>query len=270
MGQLSSALPDYDKPPVTEVVFGVQFKKLETLKTPHIGFLWERFGRKKYPECQEMPPLNHILETQERSAPQSPTIETFTKPPLPRIFFVNATKNHLIQVQQDRFHQNWRKLKSDDTYPRYASLYPKFTKSWGAFAGFIRELNLGDLELDQYELTYVNHIPRGEGWSNLSDIENVFPEFQCKTNGRFLPEPENVFWRKIYLLPNDKGRLYVSLRLAVSHELKERIMILDLTARGFYAEEMDAWFEIAHEWIVRGFTDLTSGNIQKSLWKRKQ
>ena len=109
-----SALPDYDNPPVTEVVFGIQFNKLENLKAPHTGILWEKLGRKRYPECKEMPPIAHIIESFDRIPPQSShiTIEGFRYPPLPRLFFIKEIKNHLIQVQQDRCHQNWRRLKS--------------------------------------------------------------------------------------------------------------------------------------------------------------
>jgi len=266
-----SALPDYDNPPVNEVVFGIQFNKLENLKAPHTGILWEKLGRNVYPECEERPPIAPTIESFGDTPPQLPsiTIEGFI-PPLPRLFFLNSNKNHLVQIQQDRFHQNWRKLKAEDKYPRYVKLYPKFIKSWDLFNSFVNELKLGTLEPNQYELTYVNHIRRGEGWANLSDIENVFPEFQCKTGDRFLPEQENISWRKVYRLPNDAGRLHVSLRLAVSRETKDRIMILDLTARGFTTNKIDTWFDMAHEWIVKGFSDLTSQSIQRSVWKRKQ
>ena len=269
MSEISSPLPDFDNPPVNEVVFGIQFNKLSKLKAPHTGILWEKLGREIYPECQEMAPLSHMIERfDEPTLPSSPiTIEG--SPPLPRVFFINATQDHLLQIQQDRFHQNWRKLKSDDKYPRHKKLYPKFLESWKLFSLFINELDMGALEPNQYELTYVNHIPRGEGWVNVIDIEKIFPEFQCKTKDRFLPEPENVFWQKIFRLPNDTGRLYTSLRLAMSKESKDQIMIFDLTARGFIPNEMDEWFGIAHEWIVRGFADLTGQSVQDSVWKRK-
>ena len=270
MGRPSSPLPDYDNPPVIEVVFGVQFNKVP-IKPPDTGILWERLGRKAYPECKEMPPLPPVVERFDVASSQTErlTFEELTHPPLPRLFFINASKNHLIQVQQDRLHQNWRRLKSDEKYPRYATLYPKFVESWKLFSSFVNELNLGPLEPNQYELTYVNHIPRGQGWVNLSDVENVFRDFQCKVRDRFLPEPENLAWRKIYRLPNDSGRLHASLRLAVSRESKDRIMILDLTARGFIPNKMDSWFDTAHEWIVKGFADLTGPSIQNSIWKKK-
>jgi uncharacterized protein (TIGR04255 family) len=268
----TSTLPDFNNPPVNEVVFGIQFKKLQNLKVPHTGILWEKLGRKEYPECKEMPPISHTVESFEGIHPQPPsvTIERLTNPPLPRLFFISAIKNHLIQIQEDRLHHNWRKVKSDDEYPRYAKLYPKFVRSWELFTAFADELELGPIEPDQYELTYVNHIPRGEGWVDLIDIHDVFRDFQYKTEGRFLGEPENMSWRKTYRLPNDAGRLHVSVRLAVSRESKDQLMIMDLTARGFVADKMETWFSIAHEWIVKGFTDLTSESIQKSIWKKKR
>ena len=122
----SSALPDYDNPPVNEVVFGIQFNKLENLKAPHTGILWEKLGRKKYPECKEMPPIGHTIESFDEVPPlsQPVTIEGFNHPPLPRLFFINVVKNHLIQVQEDRLHQNWRKLLVSDKHQQILLFLP--------------------------------------------------------------------------------------------------------------------------------------------------
>lgn len=270
MGRILSTLPEYDNPPVNEVVFGIQFKNLQNLKAPHTGILWEKLGRNEYPECKEMPPITHTIESFNGVQSKPISIEEFTHPPLPRIFFINEIKNHLIQIQEDRLHQNWRKLKSEDEYPRYVELYPKFKNSWELFESFIDEMELGPIESDQYELTYVNHINRGEGWVDISDIDNIFKGLQSKQEECFLPEPENISWRKIYRLPDDVGRLHVSTRFAINRESKDRLIILDLTVRGFIPNEIDRWFDMAHEWIVKGFTDLTSESIQKDVWKRKK
>jgi hypothetical protein len=70
-------------------------------------------------------------------------------------------------------------------------------------------------------------------------------------------------------LPNDKGRLHVTLRLATSKDLKDEVMVFDLTVRGFASGNMSEWFGMAHEWIVKGFADLTNDTIQTTIWKRK-
>lgn len=271
MQSSASSLPEYDTPPVVEVVFGVQFKDLKELKSPHMGAFWEKIGRADFPECEEMSPLVHVVETYDQPVSKSSTvtIEKLDLPPLPRLFFITKEKNNLIQLQRDRFLQNWRKLQEGTEYPRYKQLFPQFLKAWQLFNDFVEELNIGQLEPDQYELTYINHIRKGDGWTDLSDIERVFPEFQCKVGDRFLVEPEQVAWRRIYRLPKDMGRLRVSMQQATVVETKSPVLALNLTARGFAKSGLSAWFDMAHEWIVKGFTDLTGPDIQKSVWKRK-
>ena len=265
MADKASALPDYGNPPVNEVVFGIQFKKIDEFQAPHIGLLWEKLGRENFPKYQEMSPINHIVE----DGPKTSPVEMYDKPPLPRLLFINSDENHLVQVQQDRFHQNWRKLKPGDNYPRFGTLYPAFKKSWDFFKSFLKDMNVPEPVPDQYELTYVNQITQGEGWEKLADIEKVFRDFQCKTGDRFLPEPETLNWRRLYRLPDKMGRLHTALKMASTKEGK-RFMLFELTARGFGDVSMDEWFATGREWIVRGFTDLTTDSIQKAIWKRKQ
>jgi len=265
MADKASALPEYNNPPVNEVVFGVQFQKIEDFQTPHIGLLWEKLNRETFPKCQEMPPIGHIIE----DGPKDQKIGMFEVPPLPRLLFINSDENHLVQVQQDRFLQNWRKIKPDDTYPRFRKLYPEFKQSWEFFNSFLHDTGLPKPIPDQYELTYVNQITQGEGWTNISDIEKVFRGFRYDVKGRFLPEPETLTWRKIYRLPNQMGRLHTSLKMASTKEGK-RVMLFELTARGFGTMPIDDWFEMGREWIVRGFADLTTDSIQKELWHLKQ
>jgi len=51
---------------------------------------------------------------------------------------------------------------------------------------------------------------------------------------------------------------------------KKEILQVDLTARGKAKpdySDMDSWLEIAHEWIVKGFTELTTTAGHKR-WER--
>ena len=47
------------------------------------------------------------------------------------------------------------------------------------------------------------------------------------------------------------------------------MFVLDLTTRGISNEGIQEWFDMAHEWIVRGFEDLTTSEIQEKVWKKK-
>lgn len=268
METAGSSMPDFGNPPVIEVVFGIQFDELRDMKVPHLGFFWEKLGRTEYPECQEMPLLAPIRETYNEAFEQAEHFAFRNQPPLPRLFFLNARKDHLIQFQEDRFLQNWRKVETDDKYPRFRELFPKFVKSWHLLSEFTKEQGIGNPKANQYELTYVNHIPQGEGWHSLSDINKVFPEFSCNSKACFLPEPESVSWRKTFKFAENKGRLYASMQQGFNRETKKNVLMLELTARGFSENGLEEWFIMAHEWIVRGFADLTGSEIQKIFWSR--
>jgi hypothetical protein len=51
------------------------------------------------------------------------------------------------------------------------------------------------------------------------------------------------------------------------------LFILEMRCRGIsksleYAD-LKKWYNLAHEWIVRGFADITSLECQKKIWGRK-
>jgi uncharacterized protein (TIGR04255 family) len=269
MEKAESPMPDFGNPPVIEVVFGIQFDELRDMKAPHLGFFWEKLGRTEYPECQEMPPLASVKETYGETFEPSESIAMFrSRPPLPRLFYLNSKKDRLIQLQEDRLLQNWKKAEGPIEYPRFKALFPEFQKSWHLFLEFAQEQGLGNPKPNQYELTYLNHIPQGEGWLSPKDTVKVFPDFRCDAKTCFLPEPEGVSWKKIFKFPDNKGRLHASMKQAVHRETKKTVFVLDLTARGFSDKGLEDWFGIAHDWIVRGFADLTSIDVQKAIWKR--
>src|SRR5215211_94385 len=96
-------LPDFDRPPVIEVILSMQFATLEKLKSVHMGLLWERF-RSEYPDVSEQATINAVFET--FGAPQpsqlGPAVqfEQFLSPPMPRYWFEKRGTPELLQVQQ--------------------------------------------------------------------------------------------------------------------------------------------------------------------------
>ena len=101
-------LPDYNSPPISEVVCGISFEPLVEQKIPHYGLFWNTI-REDFPNCEHAPPL---IDTDKES-------QLTNEIPLPRVWLINKSNNLLIQLQNNRFIYNWRRLKSDDNYPRF-------------------------------------------------------------------------------------------------------------------------------------------------------
>ena len=257
------ALPSYQCPPVDEVVCGFRFEPLRGLKIPHIGLLWEKF-RNEYPTVQHAVPI---------AADTSFPVDEATGIPLPRVWFISKAENELIQFQLDRFYYNWRHR--GDRYPRYPSIVKKFDRAKSHLDAFTAELKIDPIKPLECELTYINHIPAGQGWEKLDDLPKVISDLTWQNKKHhFLPNPTNVAWQVKFELPESKGWLNVKLNQGTRKIDGVASVILELTAKGFGEDKtekaMHNWFDLAHEWIVRGFTDLTAKEIQESFWKREK
>lgn len=236
----------------------------------HLGLLWEKL-RAEYPVCQEVPPLARVIE--QFGGEQQIQIEVTEVPPLPRTWFLRRDETGLVQIQRDRFLHNWKKMLPEDEYPRYETVIRQFKARLADFEAFVAEHKLGAVKPAQYELTYVNHIPRGEKVSSLVEIGRVFPDFVWRSHeGRFLREPNDINWRTTTNLPEESGRLHATVRSVTRQSDNTDILLFELTARGFpkdkSREAMWAWFDLAHEWIVRSFADLTGEEFQRDVWRR--
>jgi len=259
----TGVLPSYKNPPVNEVVCGLRFNTPDKLRIPHIGFLWDKF-RADYPIIQHVPPI--------ASAKGEILLDSATGIPLPRVWFINKSDDQLVQFQIDRFYFNWRRRQSD--YPRYDHVIKNFESVLNAIVNFFSEFELGELKPIEYELSYINHIPKGQGWNTIDDLPRIFSDFVWKqTKERFLPNPIKVAWQKEFLLPEKKGHLIVNLKQATRTEDKVNLLVLELKTRGIgepaSKEAIREWFDLAREWIVRGFTDLTTPEIHK-IWEREE
>lgn len=262
-------LPAFDRPPVAETALGVEFVPLREWGVPHFGLFWHDI-RHEYPKFQVQPPLGSQIERFDSEARPSQTL-TFElgDPSRARCWFFHENDVQLLQLQDSRFILNWRKLTEDTEYPHYAQFRPRFVDEWSRFARFLERNGLGIPVLVQCEVTYVNIIPRGHGWQDYGELQKVTPAWSGKH--QWLPCPESVALNARYVVPGNRGRLHVALQPVVRNADAAEALQLTLTARGHPSspglEGILDWFDVGHEWIVRGFTDLTSEHMHK-LWKR--
>jgi uncharacterized protein (TIGR04255 family) len=235
--------------------------------------LWEIF-KSDFPSFQETAPSpTHIESTPSAISPTAVSTEILSMPPLRRIWFMNDDSGLLIQIQEDKFVLNWRRSKDSQIYPSYVVVIAEFKKRFQMFLEFVSSQGLGDIELKQYELAYVNHIDQKTGLGSVKDTQILVDHIHADSASRFLPAPDIFSWSSGYRLPDGLGRLYIMSQSAIRSSDGERIVRIDLVARGTPKEHNDRergrWFDLAHEWITRGFADATSQDLQQKVWERQ-
>lgn len=278
MSASSTPRPEFTNPPVSEVVLSVQFLPLAEWRTPHAGWYWQKIIA-NYPTTQEQPPLLPMIERfgeDLRSSQTAPSLLRFAPmdPDSSRFWFIGDDPTRLIQIQRDRFSINWRKVTGDETYPRYErAIRPRFLREWSQFRAFVAEAGLGTVDVRQCEMTYVNHIPCGDGRVTFPKALSLLSYWSGRGSNGFLPEPETFGMSASYLMPDDSGRLHFSAQRVIRQADQRDGLQIQLDARGRPASSEDAdvltWMDLGRDWIVRGFTDLTSDEAHK-LWGRTQ
>lgn len=271
MTQRPPGLPDFRRPPVAEVVLGVQFDSLERFLLPHYGTVWEDF-RREYPEVEEQPPLEPVFETFGQPSPLSPLpkIQVLNRLPTPRVFFLNTARTMLFQVQRDRLLHNWRGEGSD--YPRFAQMLKSFAKGYEVFCGAIERLGVGPVVPNQCEVTYVNPIP----FPNETPFSTVFPFFARIPSVVGLDAPEDGKFILRYVIKTEDRRPAGRLIAVAEPAWKQdgtRVVQFTLTARGIpeptSLDGIVAFLETGRACIVNGFTSLTSPEMHQK-WERTQ
>lgn len=276
MKENPSSFAEYENPPVSEVALSVQFEPLQKLKTPYIGLLWQKYidSRSKLNKVWEQPLLKDRFELFQDEKLAS-RIELSNIPPLQRYWFLNESETELVQIQDNRFVRNWRRLDTAKDYPSYKKNREDFIKDFEIFETFLKEQSIGEVYPNQCEVTYVNPIP-AEGKYKIPDqLHNVVTFFQSEYSDSFLPDLENINFTMQYVIQKEDniplGRLYISLQSVTSRENKF-IYLLKLIARGKPCGEgingVLSFMDIGHEWIVRGFTSITTVAMHE-LWGKK-
>jgi uncharacterized protein (TIGR04255 family) len=274
MKSSKTPLPDYERPPVIEVVCGIQYKPLTAFQATSFGLFWQKI-RDNYLKVEEAAPLNPVIEplTSESKRMMRPEVRLFDTPPLPRLLFYHREPYWLLQLQQDRFLHNWRKEDDGNVYPRYPVVYKKFWNAWEQYLSFLSDEKIEPPVINQLEISYINHIPAGQGWNTLADLGKMFRDVGWVRSNRFLPSPESVNLRWTFMLPDSQGRLHVSIKHAVRVTDNHPVLLCELTARGMPASDnkvaIKDWFALGREWIVRGFADIIDMKTQKEQWGRK-
>jgi len=268
-GSRTGAVPSspwvFTDPPVVEAALGIQFSPLSGWAIPHFGLLWESY-RQDFPAFEDQMPLPPKTEVFDTSHRRGPSFELLSRPAA-RCWFIDRDRGLLIQVQNGRFIQNWRKEKATKSYPKYEKTRSTFSRDWDRFTDFLKGQRLGDPLVQQCEITYVNHLEIEKGWQTLGDLKAVTPVLSEVSPGR-LPSPEGVIFGSRYVLPEKRGRLYVQMQSAIGADGKE-LLLFTLTARGApsssQASDLLSWFDFGRTWIHEAFEGFVTPEM-RVIW----
>jgi uncharacterized protein (TIGR04255 family) len=266
---------DFDDPPVVETVLGLRFAPLPGWSIPHFGLFWEEI-RKDYPKFEVHPPVGTASQIELRVEADEhenkrPVLELSNTFPV-RCWFYDPSETTLIQIQSDCFIHNWRKITGTEPYSHYDVIRPLFERAWQRFCNFLEREKIPSPKVWQCEVSYINHLERGVGWSSFADLSEIVPGWSGKGSTHFLPSPEAVHINAIYPLANKAGTLQVVLQPAVRQKDGKEIIQLSLTAKGkplsSTLPEILHWLDLGHEWVVQGFKDFTSQRMHQ-IWRVK-
>jgi len=269
----SETLPRFGKPPVIETVLGVYFRPLEKFTSAHQGLLWERCFRAQFPNVEERPPVEEVRERfgEERLSPPTVRWEVFERPPAPRLWAASDNGQHVVQMQKNALFANWLKTGEEATYQPYCERRQEFSRHLSEVEGFFREEQIGRLEPTSWSVTYINHIDY-EGRHDIGPVvARTLSVWANQFSDDWLHAADKLVLDIAFPLPDDAGRLNVSLRPAVVLSDKRPVLRLDLTARG-QLKTRDlasalAGIDLGHEWVVRGFASLTRPEMHRA-WER--
>jgi uncharacterized protein (TIGR04255 family) len=248
------------------VALSVQFDPVPGFQIHHFGLLWSQY-RTRFQKVETHPPLDRTIELFQREPIVQPPIRFELMDPfsIPRVWFVSPAGNELVQVQRDRFVVNWRRVKSEDRYPRYRYVRELLQTQFNVFEEFVSLNKLGGIAPNQCEVTYVNQILPGSVWDKHSQVGRVLNVMTPEFNDETLPTPERFTFSAEYLMGTVEspiGRLHINFQPGFRASDRSPIFAMNMTARG---KPMGDGFQGAlrfidqgHEDIVRGFRALTT------------
>lgn len=272
MSEHETRIADFENPPVVETVLSVQFAPLKGFTSGHFGWFWKQYLDENWVETAEVPALPDQFERfEDDSARVSPTFRLVVRhgPVLERLQIIHRDDDRVIQVQNSRFLYNWRKREGE--YPLHFVRVKEFHEVYSSFCRFLIDAGLEEPEPNQWQVTYINHVVKGEGWDSPADWHELLPGLVSGWSGFSNISLESVSAEWHHEIEPQRGRLHVALKhLVTTPPESNEVMVLDLTARGplYGKDEIDSGFACGRRAIVETFVEITSDKIRVETWKQ--
>jgi uncharacterized protein (TIGR04255 family) len=277
MAERAEIGPNYERPPVVETVLGVQFDRLVKLKNAHLGAFWKTLDNVEWPTVADAPPLPPQFEQFDPVDAWGRGVQVrLTQDPSSRLQIRNKDGNRMLQLQNGRLHFNWLG-KGGDSYPRYEKVREEFIPLLEDFEQFVATEDLGTFQPNQWEITYVNHIPQGTVWDSPADWGFFRPLSPLPSIANII-EGESFGGQWHFLIPPRLGRLHIEwqherIPSEGEGETTNELIRLTLTARGPVGKSgvptVLEGLDLGRVTIVNSFQQLMSDEKANTYWGLK-
>ena len=264
-------LPEFERPPLSEVVLGVQFAPPQGYHQLLAYKVWELF-KADYPVAQELPAIPPAFETfglpHPGSLGQNFNFGIVTGAVHDRFWFLRADQDELIQFQNDRLLHNWRKVDAEESqYPRFEYMAERFQDNLSRFQEFAAKLAPQALAINQCEISYINHlfdpsskINKPGEWLTFLDYGNQNVEDFATSFRTVITSDEG----------KPRGRLICEASTGMNQH-GQKTVVLTLTVRGppknSSIEAALQFMSEGREIIVTKFAELTTPAAH-DVWRR--
>ncbi len=265
-------LPDFESPPLDEVVIAAYFNHIEALTLNHQILFWQR-NQDTYAKFSVQPAIMVIEEDISQPPGPSPipatSIQRLLSGTAPRLWLESENESFLLQLQSNMFSSNWR-LRTDP-YPHFETLLDRFAGAFVDYRSFLAELQVDPGPVTMIDVTYVNWMPS----TPMQDVARMAEASQ--TTGRNSdPWPAAQGHTLLYQLRRDGeavGRLNVDVQSAKRPDGDSWTdgTQMTLVARVLPVQDMEgmkAQFAFCRDAIVQAFADLTTEGARRQ-WRQQ-
>lgn len=261
-------LPDYEHPPVVEIVAAVQFLPLRQFGMPEIVGVARRLD--DWDIADAPPALGRIIEDPDAVATTPSTAITLGNPPQ-RVVFASKDGRWLAQIQADRvaIHERNRTER-----PSFSNVVPKLEEFCKAASDALDvEICGPDHRPELVEVTYKNQVLSGDFWSGMDDLDEVLVFFNAKGLGATTGELDRMALALSFRLADENQNFAGRLRVSAQPEARPGEPVdlqLQLVSRRYVGDAtLGDVLEASHRDIVESFTAITTEKMHK-VWGRYQ
>ena len=271
------ALPEYERPPVVEVALAIEFEQAVGFRSLDLGRLAAAWAD-SLPQADERPLLPRMESPDDDLVDDLLDALFEVEEPVvpPRLWLQNEVGDQVVQIQRDRLVVNWRKEGSGG-YPRYKTVRDRLQDAWLRLVDVCNDLDYDAPIPDLCEIQYINNIGMDQGWNSPQDTAKLVVPWQGIDGKGYIPSNHLCQFSLHCHFPEDReGWLNIdgwTTSAPTDDDSHAMRMMLNLTSRGHalsddFESALD-FFEMAHVWIVRAFTEITSPEAHDT-WGRQQ